>query len=744
DSGCYCASHGAIMYFNSITEATAELGVNIAGPGAPHAITGSAESPVASEERIYGQVNANQIPTTYRVEYGEGGLFEQSPVKSGLTGQGYTPINFLIPVQPGASYEYRISATNSYGTDYGEVHTFQAEGLGPVAGGVGVTPGKGSMTFFASVNGTGSDLHAHFKWGMAPNQLTHQTPDVDAGTGLYEFKQQVPEVEGTIYWNFVATNAFGTLEFEPGLHAFIPGKPAITAEGATQVEENTAELRAWINPETSETKAFFEYGPTAAYGNKTPEVNVGAGGALIEASRGITKLQPQTVYHFRVVATNAVGTRLGPDLTFETGGRVAAELTDLAITDPFNATSDAISNFTSDWTAVPWAGGTHPKGGDSSNGWGPSDSFPLVAGASYGPSVADLGTGLAVEATMAANPGGIEHYFSVWLDLPNASTSKAGYQLKFYESGTNTYTVSLLRWIGGTSRLLKEAKNVALSNGNLFALVDEGSVVSVLINTGSAFKPLIAASDGTYSSGTVAVEGSGSATRITNLKFGLLAHKVTNMSTALGEVRLDDAFATAESPLSEAGIWAPLAWDYQSVHKTGSVSSPDEEEEEAGGWGAVDAFASGIDGAYWTKASFADTGSGDAVAATISTPQGNTGRYFDLLLDMQNPATARSGYELSLVETKTNNIENIALEKRVAGVATVLATKTALSVPVGSRFALADKGGTLSVWMAAPTGGFTQLLSAADSTYTNGYVGVAAGGNLGTLTNFRGGPLAPF
>ena len=84
------------------------------------------------------------------------------------------------------------------------------------------------------------------------------------------------------------------------------------------------------------------------------------------------------------------------------------------------------------------------------------------------------------------------------------------------------------------------------------------------------------------------------------------------------------------------------------------------------------------------------------------------------------------------------------LVKWVGGAATTLATQSSVPLAVGGRFALADKAGVVSVWTAAATGEFTQLLSAADTTYQSGYLGIAGGGNFARVANFRGGQLPPF
>jgi hypothetical protein len=54
------------------------------------------------------------------------------------------------------------------------------------------------------------------------------------------------------------------------------------------------------------------------------------------------------------------------------------------------------------------------------------------------------------------------------------------------------------------------------------------------------------------------------------------------------------------------------------------------------------------------------------------------------------------------------------------------------------------QAGVLSVWTAASTGEFTQLLTASDSAYQAGYLGVAGGGNFTRAANFRGAQLPPF
>ena len=402
----------------------------------------------------------------------------------------------------------------------------------------------------------------------------------------------------------------------------------------------------------------------------------------------------------------------------------------MAVTDPFNGTTSAVSNFSSNWSALGWAS---EKGLDRTTGWGPSNAYPTVTGAYYAPTVSDVGSGVADVATMSENPSLESRYFSLWLDMSTPSSTKSGYELTFTDQSTNTYEVKLSKWVSGTQTVLASKSSYTFNNGNSFALVENGGKVSAWTNTGSGFTELLSASDTTFTSGESGVEGAGNITRLTKFKVGELLTPVANTSAALATLALNDSFAVNESPLSDGGAFAALEWDNStSEHNTGQVAS---------GWGPYDAYST-INGAYWKKTSFADTGAGDAVAAKLTKNPEITSRYFALWLNMPNPASARSGYEVRFKETSTNAYE-VVLAKWQSGTETVLASKANYMFTTGSLLALGDNDGTVSVWTKTGSEEYTQLLSAADSTYTSGYTGIEGSGNFERLTEFRGGPLPP-
>lgn len=111
--------------------------------------------------------------------------------------------------------------------------------------------------------------------------------------------------------------------------------PAVTTGAATPFFPGTATLEGVVNPQGSATTYHFEYGTSAAYGSFTPITDAGAGSADQQVSAPLSGLASGTTYHYRLVATNAAGTTLGADRSFQSaritcGSLPAAALKPLA------------------------------------------------------------------------------------------------------------------------------------------------------------------------------------------------------------------------------------------------------------------------------------------------------------------------------------------------------------------------------------------------------------------------------
>jgi hypothetical protein len=108
-----------------------------------------------------------------------------------------------------------------------------------------------------------------------------------------------------------------------GAFEFGSGKPIVQTGDAANVTPTTATIAGTVNPDAVATTAHFEWGTTTSYGNTTPDQSVGAGSTAQSVSANLTGLAPSTTVHYRVVATNGLGTSSGEDKTFTTPAATA-------------------------------------------------------------------------------------------------------------------------------------------------------------------------------------------------------------------------------------------------------------------------------------------------------------------------------------------------------------------------------------------------------------------------------------
>jgi hypothetical protein len=102
-------------------------------------------------------------------------------------------------------------------------------------------------------------------------------------------------------------------------------KPRVATGGIAHIRGTTAVLQGSVNPEGAETTYYFRYGPTPAYGSQTTPASAGKGTTKVKVGQTVAHILPG--YHYRLVATNALGTALGKDRTFSTKkGQLTIEL----------------------------------------------------------------------------------------------------------------------------------------------------------------------------------------------------------------------------------------------------------------------------------------------------------------------------------------------------------------------------------------------------------------------------------
>jgi hypothetical protein len=97
--------------------------------------------------------------------------------------------------------------------------------------------------------------------------------------------------------------------------------PGAATLGSAERTDTSALLRAWIDPNGSDTTYRFEYGaPGGTLDNHipVPAGNAGSGNSQQLVVQRAIGLAPDTAYEYRVVATNAAGTTTGERVGFDT------------------------------------------------------------------------------------------------------------------------------------------------------------------------------------------------------------------------------------------------------------------------------------------------------------------------------------------------------------------------------------------------------------------------------------------
>jgi hypothetical protein len=181
----------------------------------------------------------------------------------------------------------------------------------------GVT--SNSATLNATVNPANHATEAWFEYGLTTSYGT-ATPLTNlptAGSNMVVGAELTGLVLGTTYhYRIVASNASGLvtgddLTFVPSL-----APTALTLYATNYMTNFNATVTASANPGGIPTTIYFEWGTTIGYGNTTGPMNIGNGTNTLPVNAVLSGLSLGSIYHYRVVASNAVGVTYGPDLTF--------------------------------------------------------------------------------------------------------------------------------------------------------------------------------------------------------------------------------------------------------------------------------------------------------------------------------------------------------------------------------------------------------------------------------------------
>jgi uncharacterized protein (TIGR02145 family) len=289
----------------------------------PVPVTGAASTIANTSAVLTGEVNANGSSTTVSFELGTTTSYGQNiaATPSPVTGSTTTSVSGnATGLTQGTLYHYRVKAVSTAGTSYGNDITFTTTRPPDAA----TTAASSITTTGATLNGlvTAYDLPTtvNFEYGSTTSYgmtvLATQSPV----TGSLETPvtvQLTGLTPGTTYHFRVKAESSAGIIYGSDLTFKNPVPPSATTTAATAVASTSATLNATLNANGYTMSTYFEYGPTTAYGTTIngPDVMGSTPGNWAEP---ITGLIPGTTYHYRVVATNSIGTTRGSDMTFTT------------------------------------------------------------------------------------------------------------------------------------------------------------------------------------------------------------------------------------------------------------------------------------------------------------------------------------------------------------------------------------------------------------------------------------------
>jgi hypothetical protein len=212
------------------------------------------------------------------------------------------PDAYAIAVDPESHYLYAREVVYGLDVVIPDVTTGPVSNLQPE-----------SVTLDGTVNPDGAGAATcEFEWGTSPSfgKVAPCTEAVPNGEGQAVQAQLTGlERDATYYYRLRASNANGT---NPGEirqdQQFSTNGVLIRGASISNVSATTGTLAATINPGSTPTSYYFQYGTGTAYGQDAPAApgaSIGAGAADVEVPTVTVRgLVPDTLYHYRVVAVS--------------------------------------------------------------------------------------------------------------------------------------------------------------------------------------------------------------------------------------------------------------------------------------------------------------------------------------------------------------------------------------------------------------------------------------------------------
>lgn len=219
-----------------------------------------------------------------------------------------------------------------------ELETVELTGITPtsvISGGTIINEGSGKI------------ISCGVCWNTSPAPtIDNNKSSESSGSGSFTSNITGLQPATKYYIRAYATNDAGTAYGKELSFTTAGQSPIASSAVATEITSSGAKLAGTVSANYLSTQVSFEYGLTTTYGNTVASIpNTVDGNSDASVSGSITGLTPSTVYHFRIKATNSLGTSYSNDISFTTLSAIPV-LTTAAITNNIGTSVTSGGNIT--------------------------------------------------------------------------------------------------------------------------------------------------------------------------------------------------------------------------------------------------------------------------------------------------------------------------------------------------------------------------------------------------------------
>ena len=181
--------------------------------------------------------------------------------------------------------------------------------------------GKTTAVLGGVVDGDGEVAKYHFEWGET-DAYGSDTASANTGTGEEKVSAELSGlIAGRSYhYRLVAENENGANIGTDREFTTVAAVEGVSTDSVQDLEPTEATVTGSLEPDGTDAHYVFEWGTTTDYGEQTESVDAGSGTETVAARARLTGLSPNTIYHYRIAASNSFGSTAGEDESFTTSG----------------------------------------------------------------------------------------------------------------------------------------------------------------------------------------------------------------------------------------------------------------------------------------------------------------------------------------------------------------------------------------------------------------------------------------